>query len=233
MEKTWAEETSPWINMDLSYWDILIGNRKPVLFRKKSFLYHQDDPGLSVHIVCSGRVRVTSYQTDGEEKQFYIAEKGCLLGEASCILKHPHSTSAVAIVDTEVYCIPHGELEALMKSHWTLTKTVMQVMCRKKSIAFNQVLELSFTQSIQRVAQMLIHLCNQYGVLEENGATRINIRFTHQDVSSMINTSRVTVSNVFSLLAEEKVLGKANGMFVVLNRKLLEDLASGESELTV
>lgn len=233
MQRTWAEDTSPWINMDLSFWDILTNNRKPVLFRKKSFLYHQDDQALSAFIVRSGRIRITSYQAGGEEKQFYIAEKGCLIGEASCILKHPHSTSALAIVDTEVYSIPHGALEALMKDNWALTLTVMQVMSRKNSISFNQVLELSFTQSIQRVAQLLIHLCNQYGVKDNSEYTRINVRFTHQDVSSMINTSRVTVSNVFSLFAEEKILEKVNGLFVVSDMKLLEDLASGKSGLTI
>ena len=233
MQKTWAEETSPWINMDLSCWEALIRDRKTVFFRKKAFLFHQDDPAAAVYIVRSGRIRITSYQVDGEEKQFYIAEKGCLIGEASCILKHPHSTSALAIVDTEVYCIPQAELEESMKADWELTRTVMRTMCRKNSISFNQVLELSFTQSVQRVAQLLIHLCNQYGIKEDNGSVRINIRFTHQDVSSMINTSRVTVSNVFSLFAEEKIMEKINGSFVVADIKVLEDLASGKSELTM
>lgn len=233
MQKTWAEDISPWISMDLSCWDILTQNRKPVLFHKKAFLYHQDDSAASVYIVRSGRVRITSYQANGDEKQFYIAEKGCLIGEASCILKHAHGTTAVAIVDTEVYCIPQGELEALMKANWSLTQRVIEVMCRKNSISFNQVLELSFTQSIQRVAHLLIHLCNQYGVKDDNGDTRIDIRFTHQDVSSMVNTSRVTVSNVFSLLAEEGILMRVKGLFVVLDINRLEDLASGNSRQTV
>ena len=86
MQKTWAEETSPWINMNISCWNALIKGRKPVMFRKKAFLFHQGDPAEAVYIVLSGRIRITSYQIDGEEKQFYIAEKGCLIGEASCIL---------------------------------------------------------------------------------------------------------------------------------------------------
>ena len=233
MQKTWAEETSPWINMNISCWNALIKGRKPVMFRKKAFLFHQGAPAEAVYIVLSGRIRITSYQIDGEEKQFYIAEKGCLIGEASCILGHPHSTSAGAIVDTEVYCIPHVELEAAMKADWELTRTVMGMMCRKNSISFNQVLELSFTQSVQRVAQLVVHLCNQYGVKEETGAVRIDIRFTHQDVSSMINTSRVTVSNVFSLFADEGILEKVNGLFVVTDFGKLESLASGEEVLAL
>ena len=106
-------------------------------------------------------------------------------------------------------------------------------MCRKNSISFNQVLELSFTQSVQRVAQLVVHLCNQYGVKEDMGAVRIDIRFTHQDVSSMINTSRVTVSNVFSLFADEGILEKVNGLFVVTDFGKLESLASGEEVLAL
>ena len=55
MQKTWAEETSPWINMNISCWNALIKGRKPVMFRKKAFLFHQGDPAEAVYIVLSGR----------------------------------------------------------------------------------------------------------------------------------------------------------------------------------
>ena len=49
----------------------------------------------------------------------------------------------------------------------------------------------------------------------------------------MINTSRVTVSNVFSLFADEGILEKVNGLFVVTDFGKLESLASGEEELAL
>lgn len=230
METSWTQNVSPWIRIDLKEWEPLINGYTPVLYRKKSFLFHEEDPSSFVYIIKSGRVRLTSFRSDGSEKQFFIAEEGCICGEGGCLMRHPHESSAVAIVDTEVYRISSQELELAMKQDWHLTNLIMQVFCRKNSILANMVLELSFTQSLQRIAQLLINLTRQYGTKEESGC-RINIRFTHQDVASMINTSRVTVSNIFTIFYERGLLKKEGGCFILCNPEAMEAIATGKSTL--
>ena len=131
MDENWVLETSPWISYDLSSWDSLIRNLKAVPYKKKSFLFHQNDPAAFTYIVKSGRIRVTSFNVEGIEKQLYIAEAGCC----------------------------------------------------------------------------------------------IDIHFTHSDVASMVNTSRVTVSNIFTWLAENGYLHRQERFFVVDSVERLEELA--------
>ena len=102
MDESWVTETSPWISYDLSNWETLTKNKKPVLYKKKSFLFHQNDPAAFTYIVKSGRVRISSFNIEGIEKQLYIAENGCCIGEISCIMENPHTYSAIAIVETVV-----------------------------------------------------------------------------------------------------------------------------------
>lgn len=230
MDTSWTQNVSPWIRVDLKKWEPLISGHVPVLYRKKSFLFHEEDPSAFVYIIKSGRVRLTSFRSDGSEKQFFIAEEGCICGEHGCLMHHPHQSSAVAIVNTEVYRISARELEQAMQRDWQLTSLMMQVFCRKNAILTNMVLELSFTQSIQRIAQLLMNLTRQYGVKEEGGC-RINIRFTHQDVASMINTSRVTVSNIFTIFYERGLLKKEGGCFILCDPDAMEAIASGKGSL--
>ena len=115
MDENWVLETSPWISYDLNGWDSLIRNLKPVLYKKKSFLFHQNDPAAFTYIVKSGRIRVTSFNVEGIEKQLYIAEAGCCIGEVSCIMGNPHAYSAIAIVDTLVYRISSSEIIAAIR----------------------------------------------------------------------------------------------------------------------
>lgn len=230
METFWTQNVSPWIRIDLKEWEPLINGHTPVLYRKKSFLFHEEDPSAFVYIIKKGRVRLTSFRSDGSEKQFFIAEEGCICGEHGCLMHHPHQSSAVAIVDAEIYRISTQELEQAMQQNWQLASLIMQVLCRKNSILTNMVLELSFTQSIQRIAQLLINLTRQYGVEEKSGC-RINIRFTHQDVASMINTSRVTVSNIFTIFYERGLLKKEGGCFILCDPEAMEAIASGKSTL--
>ena len=64
----------------------------------------------------------------------------------------------------------------------------------------------------------------QYGVSVPGGC-RIDIHFTHSDVASMVNTSRVTVSNIFTWLAENGYLHRQERFFVVDSVERLEELA--------
>lgn len=222
MEMLW-ENNSPWISDDLNLWHKLIENIKPVRVGKEKTLYAQGDMPLRVYLVLSGRVRITCYLETGGERQLYIAEKGCLLGENSAILSQPHTTSAVAIVESVLYPIPTPVFLQTMAKDYSTTHRVMQLICRKHNILYHQLLVTSFTQSLRRICQILLNLVDQYGTPLVNGV-QINIRFTHQDVASIIGTSRVTVSNAFSNLAERGIISRQDGYIVVHNVSALQQL---------
>ena len=210
-DPTLFDECSPWIHIDLGYWKPLTDGQPPSFFRKKSIVYHQEDSPEYVYIVKSGRVRVTSYQPNGAEKQIYIAEKGAMFGESSIIGRRPQI----------------GKVEKVMSTDWELTQRIIQLICRKNHILFKQVLELSFAQSLQRVAKILLNIGKQYGKLSGDKIV-ISIKFTHQDVASMINTSRVTVSNIFNVLSEKGIISKKNGYFSLNHIETLISIADGD-----
>lgn len=207
---------SPWISDSLERWSILTEGRKLIRIKKETSLYHQGDPFDLVYLIHSGRVRITSYQTDGSERQLYIAEKGSLIGENSFVLRQPHTSSAVAIVDSLVYAIPYAELSDLLQKNFSLCQNVMQMICRKHNILYSQLLEKSFSQSLRRISQVLLNLVKQYGEPTPQGV-RIGIRFTHQDVANITGISRVTVSNTLNRLADEGVLGRQDGLYLLYN----------------
>lgn len=221
-----AELTSPWLRVELSEWNSLLHGRTPAPYKKNALLYHQGDPANAVFIVGSGRIRVTSYQQNGGEKQIFIAEQGAMFGCSACFGGHPHNASSVAIVDSTVYCIPLAELESAMKADWELCRRVIQVLCRTNAILFKQVVELSFSDALQRIAQVLLNLGAEYGSEEGEGIS-ISIRFTHQDVANLTNTSRVTVSNIFNFLISRGLLDKQNGHFILLGLDTLHEMADG------
>ncbi|MCL1959725.1 MAG: Crp/Fnr family transcriptional regulator [Spirochaetes bacterium] len=222
------DESSPWIHMDISYWEDLLSAQIPRLYRKKTFLFQHGDKPEHVFIIKSGRVRITSYCIDGNEKQLYIGEAGSICGEIDCIQNHPYNASAIAIVDSEIFCLPYKVLENQMRNNWSLTKKLMQVICQKNLIFMEQIMELSFDQSKQRVARILLNIAAEYGQDLPDGSVRIGIKFTHQDIATMINTSRVTTNNVINSFSEEGIIIKEGGYYILkdivgLNDYILND----------
>ena len=219
-------EISPWITMDLGGWAPLTAGREPVQLRKKAILFHQEDEPDAVYIVKSGRLRITSYQEDGAEKQLYIAEKGSMVGESSCLNGTRRQFSVVAIVDSVLWRVPTGELEAAMQRDWQLNLRVISVMARKMDVFFGQILDLSFKQATHRIASQLLNLAKQYGKEHKKGVC-ISIHFTQQDISGIVNASRVTVGNVFNLLMDEGLLTRDGRFFVLTDPEALRERYCG------
>ena len=218
--------TSPWVRMDIDQWAPLIAKKTPLSVRKNSFLFHQEGDSGQLYVVKAGRIRISVFQRDGSEKQLYIAEVGALFGERSCMLGVRHATSAVAIVDSLIYIIPFSEAQALMAQNSELSGAVMRLAYRKNSILIKQVVELSFSDALQRITQTLVNLAETYGQETDMGIC-IPIRFTHQDVANLTNASRVTVSNAFNLLASKGILLKKDGKTILADIQALRSMADG------
>ncbi len=104
-----SQRFSPWIQADLSRWDALSAGRQPEKIRKDTSLYYQRQEPQYLYIVRSGRFRVTCYLASGKERQLYIAEVGCLIGEQEAVSGMPYQTFPQAIINSEVYRIPRLE----------------------------------------------------------------------------------------------------------------------------
>lgn len=215
---------SPWLHWQISEWDSLIYDEKPLLYRKKSYLYYQGHPATYVFIVKTGRVCITSYTMAGAEKQLYIAEHGCLTGESLCFADETYSCSALAIVDSYVYQISFDKLKDKMMSDWNINLGVCKIMGKKNQIYLNQIKSIALFDSQCRIAKILLDLCDLYGQSSPNGIF-ISIKFTHHDVAAMVGVSRVTVSNVFSVFSNSGILRRRGGYFSILNREHLETMA--------
>lgn len=226
MDETWVNETSPWIKYPLSNWRALTENRSPVFYKRKSALFHQDDPAPCAYLVSSGRVRVTTFSLSGSEKQLIVAESGCLLSEISCIMGFSHAYSGICIQDTWAYRISQSDLIQAARDDWELNMRIYNSVFRKNIILRNQLLELSFLSALARMARLMLHLNRQYGQKSEDG-WHLNVRFTHSDIASMINASRVTVNTIFTWMQQNECLKKCGSQVTILSLEKLEWLADG------
>lgn len=195
-------DASPWISVEPAAWRPLTEGRTPRLFRKKTFLYTQGQPAEHFYIIQRGRACISTSRADGHEKQLYIAERGALCGESACLQRQPHASAALAIVDTWAYAVPRLAMLEALREDWALNQRFLELCFRKNTVLLGQVREFSFDQAERRIARTLLNLAAQYGRPCPEGV-RISIRFTHQDVAGIINTSRITTNKVMKRMEEE------------------------------
>ena len=221
------DETSPWLRLDPELLEPLTQDQITVRLRRKQPIFYQGDMPSTVYVVKEGRVCITTYSQGGMEQQLYIAERGALFGERSCLLGIPHMTSAVSIVDSIVYAIPLQTFRTRLEQSPQLNQRVLQILCRKNSLLIGRLLSRSSSASLQRIAQVLVDMVQEYGI-ETDAGVEISIRFSHQDVANLLHTSRVTVSKAFQTFARLNIIHRNQSQILVQNYPRLKEIADGE-----
>jgi len=205
---------SPWLKLDQFDWDAISSGIKPKFYPKNSNIYHQQQYSDYIYIVKSGRVRLSIYSRDGEEKCLTIADCGCLFGEVSGLDGHPNYANATAIIDSYLYLIPKERFQKELERNHDLCLKIIKVLARKMRMLSSQIEGLSFDDAYYRVVNALVYLTEQYGLSTKNGC-KIELRFTHQEMANLTGLCRVTVTNVFRSLSKENIIDKENGFVIV------------------
>lgn len=123
---------------------------------------------------------ISAVHPDGQQKQIYVACPGAMIGEEACILSQPHMTMATTIVQSELYAIPSKEVQALFHSEQKTADLMLQYEARKNRMLISQTAMMSFDSAEQRIAKMLLCLCDAYGHRQADGIL-IALRFTCAD----------------------------------------------------
>jgi len=215
---------SPWIGADLSIWEPLLKDRKPKRYGAKSVIFTQESPYSHFYVVGKGRVCISVFSSDGEEKQLYIVCPGGLFGENACILSHPHATTATAIIDTEIYAIPSKEAQRVFHSDMQLADSLLQYVARKGQMLVAQAAMLSFDSAEQRIAKTLLQMAAIYGAAADGG-TLINVHFTCNEIAAIVNTSRVTANNVMMSFRRMGIISAKGGRYTIHDEDALRKIA--------
>jgi CRP-like cAMP-binding protein len=170
---------------------------RPNTFAKDSVILSQHDRGDSLYIVDSGRVKVVLFGEGGREMILTLLRPGDVFGEMSLLDGQPRSANVVAVENTRVLVLSRSDFVEHMRRHPATALRVLEEMCRRLRRADAIIGNLALLDVFSRVGRALVHLANREGVQEDEGVL-IRNRPTHQELASMVGTTRESVSRVLS-----------------------------------
>lgn len=217
---------SPWITSDQPLNSTLASSGSIITIKKKNYLFLQGESNHNIYIVRTGRLRIFYTDSSGAEKCVYIVEKCSMIGDVSSFDSLPNHISAYAITDATLIKIHIQDFLRVINLHPELSLSVIRSLNYKVRLLTSQM-EYSSRSASVRVAATLIAMCARYGVLQPDGSIRISIRFTHEEMSNLINLNRVTVSKAFQELVREKIVTGAGGLVTVLDIERLKGYLDG------
>lgn len=157
-------------------------------YPKGSVILFEDDPGDSLFIVRSGRVKVVLVAEDGREVILGVLGVGEHFGELSLIDDQPRSAHVIAMEDSTLLVLRRDDFRRRVESNPSVAWALLAELSRRLRRADGKIGGLVLLDVPGRIAQLLLD------VAEETSHAAIEKPLTHQIIAQMIGASRETVS---------------------------------------
>lgn len=165
--------------------------------RKGNLLYGQGEISPYFFLILSGEVRISCFEEDGQEITIEVMGPNGLCGEAPAFDNLPRFSTAVALRNTEAIRFDARRLEAAFAKHPQLALSLLRITSIKQRVLAIR-LEYAFTHSPEeRIFHLLRRVAAIFGTDTAEGR-ETTIHLTHEQISRMTGTSRVTVTRVLN-----------------------------------
>ncbi len=174
-------------------------------FPKITTVVHQMDPGDSMFVIVSGKVKVSLYGEDGREIILNNLYPGDFFGEMALLDSEPRSANVTTTEETTCMVLKREDFTRQVKRNPSIALNILSEMSRRLRSADEKIGNLALLDVYGRVARELLKISETDGLVTDEGIV-IETRPTHQEIASRIGTSRETVSRVLSDLARDGYL---------------------------
>ena len=184
-------------------------------------LISQGEPTSSVAMIGMGRVRITRALGDTRTLSIGYRGAGDLIGEAALSGAQAHRESAIATEDVEALIVPVATVRQLCGSDQAFGSAMLTMLIERHNDTEERLASMLFRNVEARLCEFLVKAASRWGIPEPRGVL-IAAPFTHQEMASMIGSTRETVTLTLGELRRKGVIEIDRRRIVVLDREALK-----------
>ncbi len=182
-------------------------------YRKGTILIQEGDPGDTMFIVLSGRVKVYCYDAKDKEITFGIFEPGEYFGEMA-LDGGPRSASVITQLPSTCSVVTKTALLAFIAQHPEFALQLLSKVIHRLRLATRDARNLAFIDVYGRLTRFL----HELAVPQADGSERVGERITHQEIASRVGCSREMVSRILKDLESGGYLQKSDKRIVLVKK---------------
>lgn len=180
-----------------------------------SFIFFQGDPAEAVYIVWRGVIALRLENPDGRELVISEMSVGDCFGELAILTGEPRSTSAEAIVESEVLLIPSEVFKSALEQEHKMALHLLEITARRLHYSSKLEEALAFYDAQQRLAQQLLNM-------DQLAAEKGYLTLSQDELAIRVGLTRQTVAAILGRWRRSGWLLTGRGHVVLLNRQELE-----------
>lgn len=199
-------------------------------YRAKDIIFAPGDPDDQLYFLLKGTIRLYKLYGAYKEATTALLKDGGIFGKLSLVEGRWQDVFAEAVTDVQIAGVQKASLERAIKSNPDFALRLFSSLSERLRQSDEVIESLLHREVSTRLATLLLNLSDRLGEEGESGVT-LGIRLTHQDLASMIASTREAVSKVMSEFQRDGYIEVCSRRIVITNREMLEEQAAGPSGL--
>lgn len=195
----------------------LLGGVRIRRFRRGEVVFNQGDPGDALHVVLSGRVKISSPSENGVEAILTTLRPGEWFGALALLDGAPRSASATAVEPTETLVLPRDRFRQLVNDVPAIRDQVLAALAHELRRLTNHVEELHFLDIAGRLAARLARMAEEQGIAGQDGEIRLDGPITQGELAAMVGSTRQSVNKLLGYLVGDGLIRIDRDAIVILD----------------
>ena len=160
-------------------------------FARNEVLFHEGDPGDTLHLLSKGHVAIRVTTPLGDVATVRVLKPSEFFGELAVISPAPRNATAAAIDAVETLAIHRDEFDALRDAHPAMERVLVEALVSEVRRLAVQLIDALYVPVEKRVWRRLAELAQVFG--DGDGTT---IPLTQEDLAQVVGTTRPTVNRL-------------------------------------
>jgi CRP-like cAMP-binding protein len=189
-------------------------------FTRREVLFHEGDPGDTLHLIDKGRVAIRITTPLGDAATVGVLGRGDVVGEMAILEEGGRRGATVmALEATETLSIDRSAFIELRRRYPGVDLFIFDVLMANVRRVNVQLMEALFVPVDRRVVRRLLSLADIYAQRDQIDGVEVSL--TQDDLASLAGTSRATVNRVLRQAEEAGAVSLSRGRIRVTDRALL------------
>lgn len=195
---------------------LLAGLARRRAYRAGQIICHEGDPGDSLYVLESGRVKVLSYAGSGRETIFSILGPGECFGELSLIDGEPRSATVETLETVQALVLRQDDFLRIVRASPPATDRLLAALTSKVRQLSHTVTDLAFLDLEGRLAKKLLELAEHHGATTD-GAIQIELPINQEELAAMIGATRTTVNELLGRYESRGAIKRKGRRILILD----------------
>lgn len=195
-----------------------------VEFSKGDPVFRKFDPGDSMLVVISGRVKITSHSIEGREIVFNIINPREVFGEIAFLDGLERTADAWALEDCVLLSLERRDFLPFLDRDSKIAIGLMKVLCQRIRYSTGHIEDVAFLELQTRLAKKLVAFAEHYSEPLEQGV-RLDLSLNQAELGAMVDATREAVNRQLREWREQNVISIDKGTIIITDLERLQDIA--------